>query len=115
MNELSNQSPKALKSLDRDIYLEVLRQTTKDFHLTGLMPNWTENDDPDVFWGTFLEMVHQLLKYEPEKLRALLYRIDLDEQLLNKLFGSNSEEEIAEFSKHILIREMQKVIKRRGL
>ena len=98
--------------MEKDIYQEVVRQILKDFHLVGLNPNWTENDEPEVFWSEFLHAINHLLSNEPERIRALLYRIDLDELLLNNLFESNSPKDIVEFSKHILIREMQKVANR---
>jgi len=53
-----------------------------------------------------------LLLNEPEKVRALLYRVDLDESVLNTLVESTAIDKIAEFSRQILIRETQKVMSR---
>jgi len=50
MNELSNQYSVELKSLEKGIYTDVIKQIIKDFQLVGLTPTWKEIDKPDVFW-----------------------------------------------------------------
>ena len=112
MNELSNQYSVELKSLEKGIYTDVIKQIIKDFQLVGLTPTWKEIDKPDVFWMEFIQVINELLLNEPEKVRALLYRVDLDESVLNTLVESTAIDKIAEFSRQILIRETQKVMSR---
>ena len=91
-----------------DIFCE---QLLKDVSLCGLPSEEIDFRDINTLIGSLKDFVMHRMERDAESLRALLYRIDLDEKMLVDLVTSKDEngENIANA---IVIRELQKVLYR---
>lgn len=97
-----------------DLLEKVVAQIQKDFNWFNLEVLFTNN--PDI--SAYQELFHQILPYVDEllnddypKLLAMLYRIDLDEDFLNRKLKEAEQVDTDEVITDLIIkRELQKVI-----
>jgi len=111
MQEVS--TPAELMNLKPNLYLEVCRQIEKDFTLSGILIDWSVDIQPKDMWSEVLSKLNDLLKNEPEALRNLLYRVDLDEKSISDALLENKQKDfLSELAKQLIAREIQKVLNR---
>lgn len=108
MNSLN--TPNELLVLKDVFYLKVIEQLLKDFNLSGIELELDKASDPVRLWQCMSTRIDELIRDNPEKIRSLLYRVDLDENLVNKRVLENNADSLPqELSKLILLRLIQKV------
>lgn len=98
---------------DKDLLEDTLNQIEKDFGQIELQLRDVELGD-DYFYRLCKDLsytVDALLDKAPDRLFSLMYRIDLPENRISKLLGSN--EPAMAIAEMILKRELQKVVIRR--
>ena len=104
-----------LKSLnDTRLFNDVVLQLEKDINLTGIGHDGLKFQNPSQCLTSLYELIKSNLIHNPENVRSLLYRVDLDEAIFNQLLHSFESEEkfLNEVVKLVLMRELQKVINR---
>ena len=96
-----------------DLLEKVVEQIKKDFNWFSLEISFTGlSESPyQELYGQILPLIEELLNDNYPKLMAMLYRIDLDEQLINKKLKENNYSDTDEVITDLIIkRELQKVI-----
>lgn len=96
-----------------DLLEKVVEQIKKDFNWFSFKITFTNKED-----SAYLELFHQILPLVDEllndnypKLLAMLYRIDIDEDFLNKRLKESAQADTDEVITDLIIkRELQKVI-----
>ena len=95
---------------NQNLFEHVVNQIEKDLMLSGLEVDSLEKSDPPSFLMSLAMIIEKLIKLDPEKLSILLYRVDVSEKEINKMFEQLALENMREaFSKLILIRTLQKI------
>lgn len=102
----------SLATLNSHNYRRILQQVEKDFNLCGLQADWTEETMPDEFWITLVQAIHDLLETDALTLRALLYRVDVPEEMIEKLYLEKRPTLQEDLTKLLLFREIKKVLGR---
>ena len=99
---------------DKSVFNSVIQQLEKDLMLSGFTHPSIDSKDAVLFVQGLKRFLNDCLQYDSEKLRALLYRIDISEKKINDLFlTESSTDKLEELVKLILLREIQKVLNRR--
>ena len=105
--------PSELMSLKRDVLGQLVRQLEKDFALSGVSKDFSEATEPVKMWQVVLSALHDLLKNDPESLRNLLYRVDVNEGSVNALVTDKEASTfLIELTRQVIVRELQKIINR---
>lgn len=113
---MSNDKPasidQALIKLDDNSVFDIFReQLLKDVALCGMPSDDIDCNDINALIRSLIAFVEHYMKIDPESLRSLLYRIDLDESILVDLVtAKNQNYEVLAHA--IVIRELQKVLYR---
>ena len=94
---------------DSILYNSFCDQLMKDFRLCGLSTDDIKTENLDALQQSLLIVIHHLLEKDVESLRALLYRIDLNEEKLVDLMTEGDEGQAERISQALLIRVLQKV------
>jgi hypothetical protein len=111
MHEVS--APSDLMNLNQELFLEVVKQLEKDFALSGISIDLPNNVQPSTMWKNVLKTLNELLKNDPELLRNLLYRIDLNENKVQTIVLENKEKDFLHIlAQQLILREIQKVLNR---
>ena len=96
-----------------DLLEKVVEQLQKDFNWFSLEITFTGNEESPYqeLYKQILPLIDELLNDDYPKLMAMLYRIDLDEEFLNKKLKENHHSDTGEvITDLILKRELQKVV-----
>ena len=99
---------------DQDIFNELIKQLEKDIQLAGLDADIL-NDNLENYIKSLKLFLGDKLRTDPEKLRALFYRIDIKEDdIVNLFFESESNDGLLNtLSKVLILRELQKISNRK--
>ena len=96
-----------------DLLKKVVVQLKKDFNWFSFEITFEGNQESPYqeLYNQILPLIEELLNDDYPKLMAVLYRIDLDEEFLNRKLKENSQADTDEvITDLILKRELQKVI-----
>ena len=96
-----------------DLLEKVVEQIKKDFNWFSYEITFTgKNESPyQELYAQILPLIEELLNDDYPKLMAMLYRIDLDEEFLNKRLKEIAQVDTDEVITDLIIkRELQKVI-----
>jgi len=96
-----------------DLLEKVVEQIKKDFNWFSFEITFTGQEESPYqeLYTQILPLIDELLNDDYPKLMAMLYRIDLDEEFLNKKLKENHHSDTDEvITDLILKRELQKVI-----
>lgn len=96
-----------------DLLEKVVEQIKKDFNWFNFKITFTgKAETPYVeLYNQILPLIDELLNDDYPKLLAMLYRIDLDEDFLNRKLKENEQADTDEIITDLIIkRELQKVI-----
>jgi hypothetical protein len=96
-----------------DLLEKVVEQLKKDFNWFSFEITFKGDQESPYqeLYNQILPLIDELLNDDYPKLMAMLYRIDLDEEFLNRKLKENSQADTDEvISDLILKRELQKVI-----
>ena len=105
--------PSELIKLKHDVYGQVVLQLEKDFTLSGISIGLSAIVAPEVMWQMLLSTLDDLLKNDPESLRNLLYRVDLNETMVNTMVTEKKETDfLHELAQQLVAREIQKILNR---
>ena len=111
MREVS--PPSELMKLKHDVYGQVVLQLEKDFTLSGISIDLSAARAPEVMWQMLLSTLDDLLKNDPESLRNLLYRVDLNEAMVNAMVLEKKETDfLQELALQLIAREIKKILNR---
>ena len=103
-----------IKLRDDQLFEQVVSQLEKDIHLSAMDASFLDKKGP-------LELLESLklffagqLRRDPEKLRALLYRVDVREDEISRLVieSIGTSETISDLATSVIMRELQKVLTR---
>jgi hypothetical protein len=92
-----------------NLYLKLLEQINKDFNLANESVDFPKSTKPDELKIQLHEKVYRLIQYKFAEYLNLLYIIDVAEDQVKKLDGSDISELAGQVSFLILKREWQKV------
>ena len=96
-----------------DLLEKVVEQVKKDFNWFSFEITFTgkEKSPYQELYRQILPLIDELLNDDYPKLMAMLYRIDLDEEFLNRKLKENTHADTDEVITDLIIkRELQKVI-----
>ncbi len=97
-----------------DLLQKVVAQIQKDFNWFSFEITFSSKEDVTPYQELFqqiLPLVDEMLNDDYIKLMSLLYRIDLDEDFLNRKLKENAQADTDEVIADLIIkRELQKVI-----
>ncbi|MGB0881331.1 MAG: hypothetical protein ACPGSO_00145 [Vicingaceae bacterium] len=96
-----------------DLLEKVVEQLKKDFNWFSFQITFKGDQESPYqeLYAQILPLIDELLNDDYPKLMAMLYRIDLDEEFLNRKLKENSHADTDEvITDLILKRELQKVI-----
>jgi hypothetical protein len=96
-----------------DLLEKVVEQVKKDFNCFSFEITFSNNDESPYqeLYKQILPLIDELLNDDYPKLLAMLYRIDIDEEFLNRKLKENEQSDTHEvITDLILKRELQKVI-----
>jgi hypothetical protein len=115
MNDKSAISFKALilKASDPELFrTKVAEQLVKDFEMCSLLIAF-DNQEAETIMEELRLSIASLINRDSKRLVQLLYRVDLNEQILTRMIEQSSEEDISvPLSLMILEREAKKVLLR---
>ena len=111
MNFVAPQNFDALLSeaTAENLYLKLLEQLNKDFNLANEAVDFPMSTNPEELKIQMHEKIYRLIQYKFAEYLNLLYIIDVNENEIKKLDGSDISELSAQVSFLILKREWQKV------
>ncbi len=92
-----------------NLYLKLLEQLNKDFNLANEAIDFPMSTKPEELKIQLHEKIYRLIQYKFAEYLNLLYIIDVAENEIKKLDGSDISELAGEVSFLILKREWQKV------
>lgn len=92
-----------------NLYLLLVEQINKDFNLANEPIDFPMSTSPDDLKVQLHEKIYRLIQYKFAEYLNLLYIIDVSEEQIKKLDGSDISELSAQVSFLILKREWQKV------
>lgn len=97
-----------------DLLEKVVTQIQKDFNWFSFSITFNENAESSPYqqlYQQILPLVEEMLNDDYIKLMSLLYRIDIDEEFLNRRLKENQQADTDEVISDLIIkRELQKVI-----
>jgi len=96
-----------------DLLKKVVEQVKKDFDWFNFEITFKGKDESPYqeLYSQILPLIDELLNDDYPKLMAMLYRIDLDEEFLNRKLKENKQADTDEVITDLIIkRELQKVI-----
>lgn len=96
-----------------DLLEKVVAQIKKDFNWFSLEITFTSNEESPYqeLYKQILPLIDELLNDDYPKLMAMLYRIDLDEDFLNRKLKETEHVDTDEIITDLIIkRELQKII-----
>ena len=102
--------------LEEEIYRSFCAQLVKDFDGSGLDSSLLEGMEHDAAAArqVILQAVTALSKGGEEKLRRLLYRVDISERQLNNYYRTHSNQTFEEIVAELIVRRiLQKVVIRK--
>ena len=107
-------TPKSVDSLiseaeNENLYLKLLEQINKDFNLANEGIDFPINTSPQELKEQLQEKIYRLIQYKFAEYLNLLYIIDVPEDQIKKLDGSDIQELSAQVAFLILKREWMKV------
>jgi len=94
---------------ENQLYKKLVLQVKKDFELTGLNIDISENTAPDTLVAILSHSLLEIIQYKFDSFMQLLYRIDIAEKLIisNEI---ETSEVLAEKATYLILqREWQKV------
>lgn len=98
----------------QDLLQKVVLQIQKDFEWFNLKVDFTNNPESSAYqelYQKILPLIEEMLNDDYPKLLAILYRIDIDEEFLNRklkeIANADTDEVITDL---IIKRELQKVL-----
>lgn len=98
----------------QDLLQKVVLQIQKDFEWFNLKVDFTNNPESSAYqelYQEILPLIEEMLNDDYPKLLAILYRIDIDEEFLNRklkeIANADTDEVITDL---IIKRELQKVL-----
>ena len=94
---------------NENLYLLLVEQINKDFNLANEPIDFPMSTSPDDLKVQLHEKIYRLIQYKFAEYLNLLYIIDVSEEQIKKLDGSDISELSAQVSFLILKREWQKV------
>lgn len=94
---------------NENLYLKLVEQINKDFNLANEPVDFPKSTSPEELKVQLHEKVYRLIQYKFAEYLNLLYIIDVSEDLVKDLDGSDLIELSKEVSFLILKREWQKV------
>jgi hypothetical protein len=94
---------------DQQLYQKLLIQIRKDFGLTGLNIDLSDNTEPKELIMRISDVLYPLVQYRFDTFMQLLYRIDIAEQIMKSGEVETAEVLTAKATYQILKREWQKV------
>jgi len=94
---------------ENQLYKKLVLQVKKDFELTGLNIDISENTAPDTLVATLSHSLLEIIQYKFDGFMQLLYRIDIAEKLIISNEVETSEVLAEKATYLILQREWQKV------
>ena len=97
------------EALDENLYPKLLDQINKDFNLANEPVDFPKSTTPDELKLQLHEMVYRLIQYKFSEYLNLLYIVDVNEQQIKNLDGSDLISLSEQVSFLILKREWQKV------
>ena len=106
--------PQNIKSLFLDaqsenLYLKLIEQLNKDFNLANEAVDFPMSTNPEELQVQLQEKIYRLIQYRFAEYLNLLYIIDVPEDQMKKLDGSDLSELAAQVAFLVLKREWQKV------
>ncbi len=105
-----NTSNQLLSNISDDgLYSNLIKQLNKDFGLSGISYQFKLNSNPKELGGQLQRVVYDLITHNFSDYLNLLYRVDISENEIKKLDGSNIEKLSENVSRIILQRECKKV------
>ena len=96
-----------------DLLEKVVEQLKKDFNWFSFEITFTGKDESPYqeLYNQILPLIDELLNDDYPKLMAMLYRIDIEEDFLNRKLKENSHADTDEIIADLILkRELQKVI-----
>jgi len=89
----------------------LVEQLAKDILLAGLDADDLTGDNPEDYINSLSLFLRENLRSNPEKLRALFYRVDIKESEIVSLFepSLSNTRLLDELLKALIIRELQKI------
>jgi hypothetical protein len=111
MNFIAPQSPDSLLSEaeSENLYLKLIEQINKDFNLANEGVDFPLSTKPEELKVQLHEKVYRLIQFKFAEYLNLLYIIDVAEDQIKKLDGSDISELAEQVAFLILKREWQKV------
>ncbi len=111
MNFIAPTSPSALLSEaeTENLYLKLIEQINKDFNLSNEGIDFPLSTNPQELLVQLHEKIYRLIQYKFAEYLNLLYIIDVSEEQIKKLDGSDIVELSKQVAFLILKREWQKV------
>lgn len=94
---------------ERRLYIKLIEQLNKDFQLVGIEEVFLINSSPKELVAQLQKSIYQLIHTNFSDYMNLLYRIDISENEIKKIDGSDIEKLTEQVSFLILKRECQKV------
>ncbi|MGK4566812.1 hypothetical protein [Flavobacterium sp. 3HN19-14] len=92
-----------------NLYLKLIEQLNKDFNLANEGVDFPMSTNPEELKVQLHEKIYRLIQYKFAEYLNLLYIIDVNENEIKKLDGSDISELAGQVSFLILKREWQKV------
>lgn len=92
-----------------DLYLKLIEQLNKDFQLAGIQQSFSLNSTSTELIQELQKTIIKLINYDFEGYLNLLYRVDLSENKIKKLSGSDIDKMSEQVAYLLLKREWQKV------
>lgn len=96
-----------------DLLIKVVEQIKKDFNWFSFTITFSGDEETPYqkLFNEILPLVDELLNDDYSKLLSLLYRIDIDEEMLNRKLKENTQVDTHELITDLIIkRELQKII-----
>lgn len=100
---------------DQELFREIEVQLKKDILFSGLEADSLNSENVTDYINSLKEFIDVTLKIDPEKIRALFYRVDVNENEITDLFQDSTlnDDLLLKLTKSLLYREMQKIISRK--
>lgn len=109
MSDIITSNQLLLNISDDGLYLKLIEQLNKDFGLSGITYQFELNSNPKELGGLLQHEIYDLITHNFSDYLNLLYRIDISENEIKKIDGSDIEKLSENVSILILQRECKKV------
>lgn len=115
MSSLTPSSQFPIKISDKNMYLKLIKQINKDFQLAGIIEEFSLKSNPTEFVNQLQNSVINLINENFSDYLNLLYRIDISENKIKSLDGSDILTLSKQVTFLIIKREWEKVLTRNKL